>query len=112
MTNTNKSEEKQLATIDPQRLMRTANDVAHVCGEIVKKTAIQIKGRRYIRVDVSVLLDLDAQQLYNELTQVQTHFPAFASKTTEAGEKAKEGFVRGFSSSGRSAQFARGRTIV
>lgn len=47
----NESEEKQLATINPQRLMQTANDVAAVCGEIVKKTALQIKGRRYIRVE-------------------------------------------------------------
>ena len=53
-TNTmnNQAEEKQvLATINPAQLMQISTDVAAVCGEIVKKTAIQIKGRRYIKVE-------------------------------------------------------------
>ena len=44
-------EEKQLATINPSQLMQISSDVAAVWSEIVKKTAIQIKGRRYIRVE-------------------------------------------------------------
>jgi len=53
-TNTmnNQAEEKQvLATINPAQLMQISTDVAAVCGEIVKKTAIQIKGPRYIKVE-------------------------------------------------------------
>ncbi len=45
------AEEKQLATVNPGQLIQISNDVAAVCGEIVKKTALQIKGRRYIRVE-------------------------------------------------------------
>jgi hypothetical protein len=47
--------------------------------------------------DVSVSLDLDAQQLYQELQNVQSHFASFASRATEAGEKAGKGFSSGFS---------------
>jgi hypothetical protein len=48
----NNPEEKQLlATVTPAQLMQISTDVAAVCGEIVKKTAIQIKGRRYIKVE-------------------------------------------------------------
>src|SRR5205809_1016960 len=46
--------------------------------------------------DVSVSLDLDAQQLYQELQQVQSHFAQFAAKTTQEGEKAGAGFSAGF----------------
>jgi hypothetical protein len=46
------AEEKQLSTtINPAQLMQISTDVAAVCGEIVKKTAIQIKSRRYINVE-------------------------------------------------------------
>ena len=48
----NQTEEKQLSTmVNPAQLMQISTAVAAVCGEIVKKTAIQIKGRRYIRVE-------------------------------------------------------------
>jgi hypothetical protein len=47
----NQAEEKQLTTINPAQLMQISTDVAAVCGEIVKKTALQIKGRRYIKVE-------------------------------------------------------------
>ena len=50
-TMNNTPEEKRLATINPSQLMQISSDVAAVCSEIVKKTAIQIKGRRYIRVE-------------------------------------------------------------
>jgi hypothetical protein len=50
-TMNNQTEDKQLATVNPAQLMQISTDVAAVCGEIVKKTAIQIKGRRYIRVE-------------------------------------------------------------
>jgi hypothetical protein len=43
--------EQQLATINPSELMKISNDVAAVCREIVKKTALQIKGRQYVRVE-------------------------------------------------------------
>jgi len=46
--------------------------------------------------DVSVSLDLDAQQLYQELQNVQSHFAQFASKTVAQGEKASKGFLSGF----------------
>jgi hypothetical protein len=38
-------------TTRPAELMQIATDVAAVCGEIVRKTAILIKGRQYIRVE-------------------------------------------------------------
>jgi hypothetical protein len=49
----NDQEQKQLyaTAINPARQMQISNDVAAVCGEIVKKTAIQSKGRRYIKVE-------------------------------------------------------------
>jgi hypothetical protein len=48
----NNPEEKQLATnVNPAALMQISTDVASVCSEIVRKTAISIKGRRYIRVE-------------------------------------------------------------
>src|SRR5436853_6407675 len=51
-TMNNQAEEKQLlATPNPAELMQISTDVAADCGEIVKKTAIQIKGRRYIKVE-------------------------------------------------------------
>src|SRR5436190_21320131 len=50
--NTMNNQEQQLSTtVNPAQLMQISTDVAAVCGEIVKKTAIQIKGRRYIRVE-------------------------------------------------------------
>ena len=45
-TMNNQLEEKQLVTINPTQLMQISTDVAAVCGEIAKKTAILIKGRR------------------------------------------------------------------
>jgi hypothetical protein len=50
--------------------------------------------------DASVSLDLNAQQLYQELQNVQTHFAQFAAKATQGGEEASKGFVKGFSSGG------------
>src|SRR6266516_1999718 len=48
----NQEQEQLLATCpNPAQLMQISTDVAAVCGEIVKKTALQIKGRRYIRVE-------------------------------------------------------------
>lgn len=44
------SAEQPLA-LSPSAQMRVANDVAAVCGEIVKKTAISIQGKQYIRVE-------------------------------------------------------------
>ena len=44
-------EEKQLSTINPSELMKISTDVAAVCREIVKKTALQIHGRQYVRVE-------------------------------------------------------------
>ena len=35
----------------PAQLMQISQDVAAVCGDIVRKTAILIKGRQYIRVE-------------------------------------------------------------
>ena len=46
--------------------------------------------------DASVSLDLDAQQLFQELQNVQSHFGQFASKTTQQGEEASKGSVKGF----------------
>jgi hypothetical protein len=51
-TTMNNPEEKQLATaVNPAALMQISTDVANVCSEIVRKTAILIKGRRYVRVE-------------------------------------------------------------
>jgi hypothetical protein len=50
-TTMNNLEEKQLATVNPAALMQISTDVASVCSEIVRKTAISIKGRRYVRVE-------------------------------------------------------------
>jgi hypothetical protein len=35
----------------PAQLMQIAGDVAAVCGDIIRKTAITIKGRQYIKVE-------------------------------------------------------------
>jgi hypothetical protein len=43
-------EEQQLA-INPGAQMRQATDVAGVCAEIVKKTAIGIQGKKYVKVE-------------------------------------------------------------
>jgi hypothetical protein len=43
--------ETEEITTSPAQLMRIAGDVAGVCGEIVRKTAIIIEGRQYIRVE-------------------------------------------------------------
>lgn len=44
--------ETQLSTdANPGLQMRQATDVAGVCGEIVKKTAIRIQGKQYVRVE-------------------------------------------------------------
>jgi hypothetical protein len=45
------NEEQQLALIKPEQLYKVATDVAGLCGEIVKKTAISIKGRKYVKVE-------------------------------------------------------------
>jgi hypothetical protein len=49
----NDQEQKQLyaTTVNPAQLMQVSTDVAAVCGEIVKKTALSIKGRLYIKVE-------------------------------------------------------------
>jgi len=44
-------EQKQLAVINPSQLMQISSDVASVCGEIVRRTALSIKGRQYVRVE-------------------------------------------------------------
>jgi hypothetical protein len=49
--NTNQMEEQQLATVNPAQLMKISTDCAAVCAQIVQKTTIQIKGRRYVRVE-------------------------------------------------------------
>ncbi|MCK6381909.1 MAG: hypothetical protein L6Q54_11780 [Leptospiraceae bacterium] len=36
---------------NPTEMMRQATDVAGVCGEIVKKTAMEIKGKKYVKVE-------------------------------------------------------------
>jgi hypothetical protein len=46
--------------------------------------------------DASVSLDLNAQQLFQELQNVQQHFAQFAAKTTQQGEEASKGFAKGF----------------
>jgi hypothetical protein len=46
--------------------------------------------------DVSVSLDLSAQELYQELQNVQAHFAQFASKTVTHGDQASKGFVSSF----------------
>lgn len=44
-------EEKQLTPVNPAQLMQISSDVAAVCAEIVRKTAINIKGCRYVPVE-------------------------------------------------------------
>src|ERR1051325_11587775 len=46
--------------------------------------------------DVSISLDLQAKQLYEDLQKVQANFAGFASKVTAEGEKASAGFLSGF----------------
>ena len=41
----------ELAPIKPQELTRLATDVAGVCKEIVVKTALEIQGRKYVKVE-------------------------------------------------------------
>ena len=41
----------ELAPVKPQELTRLATDVAGVCKEIVLKTALEIQGRKYCRVE-------------------------------------------------------------
>ena len=41
----------ELTVLNPGVLMTQATDVAGVCGEIVKRTAQQIQGRKYVRVE-------------------------------------------------------------
>jgi hypothetical protein len=45
------NETEEIQASSPAQLMQIAGDVAAVCGEIVRKTAISIKGRQYIRVE-------------------------------------------------------------
>lgn len=40
-----------LTVVNPGTLMTQATDVAGVCGEIVKRTALTIQGRKYVRVE-------------------------------------------------------------
>jgi hypothetical protein len=47
----NEQTEEIQAPATPAQLMQIAGDVASVCGEIVRKTALLIKGRQYIRVE-------------------------------------------------------------
>jgi hypothetical protein len=42
---------EQLSTVNATVQMRQATDVAGVCGEIVRKTAITIQGRKYVKVE-------------------------------------------------------------
>jgi hypothetical protein len=41
----------QLAIIPPQELMRQATDIAAVCREIVMASAVEIQGRKYVKVE-------------------------------------------------------------
>lgn len=43
--------ENEELVANPGQQMRQATDVAGVCGEIVKKTAIRIQGKQYVRVE-------------------------------------------------------------
>lgn len=45
------NEHEELATVNAGLQMRQATDVAGVCGEIVKKTAISIQGKQYVKVE-------------------------------------------------------------
>lgn len=45
------SEETQLTIINPGELMRQSTDVAGICKDIVTKTALEIQGRKYVRVE-------------------------------------------------------------
>jgi hypothetical protein len=42
---------EEMLMANPGQQMRQATDVAGVCGEIVKKTAIRIQGKQYVRVE-------------------------------------------------------------
>jgi hypothetical protein len=42
---------EELVTVNAGLQMRQATDVAGVCGEIVRKTAITIQGRKYVKVE-------------------------------------------------------------
>jgi len=42
---------EELTVANPSLQMRQATDVAGLCGEIVKKTAINIQGRKYVKVE-------------------------------------------------------------
>jgi hypothetical protein len=42
---------EELTTVNASIQMRQTTDVAGVCGEIVKKTAIRIQGRQYVKVE-------------------------------------------------------------
>jgi len=44
-------ENQSLVTVKPQELTRLASDVAGVCKEIVLKTALEIQGRKYVKVE-------------------------------------------------------------
>lgn len=44
-------ESEELTVANPGLQMRQATDVAGVCGEIVKKTAIRIQGKQYVKVE-------------------------------------------------------------
>lgn len=44
-------EAEELIVANPGLQMRQATDVAGVCGEIVKRTAITIQGKRYVKVE-------------------------------------------------------------
>ena len=46
--------------------------------------------------DISLSLGLDAQQLYNELQQAQTHLVQFASRLKAEGNAASKNFTSGF----------------
>lgn len=45
------SQSVALEKIKPQEMMRQSTDIASVCKEIVVKTALQIQGRKYVRVE-------------------------------------------------------------
>jgi hypothetical protein len=45
------NEEQQPVLIKPEQLYKVATDVAGLCGQIVKNTAISIKGKKYVKVE-------------------------------------------------------------
>lgn len=49
--NDTESQSVALEKIKPQEMMRQSTDIASVCKEIVVKTALQIQGRKYVRVE-------------------------------------------------------------